>query len=183
MPTHLPRPVTYDDLCSMPDDGKQYQILDGELVMTPAPLRLHQEILRRLVLAFSAAVPDGAHVFFAPFDVVLSPTVVLQPDLLVILPHNLAILQDRVRGAPDPVVEVLSPGNAETDRRRKKQLYARYGVPEYWIVDGAAEELEIHRLDGSAALYRRAELLRVGDRATSPLLPALDVDVERLFRG
>ncbi len=181
--TRSPHPVTYDELCSWPDDGKLYQIFDGEVVMTPAPLRPHQEMLRRLVLDFSAAAPPDAHVFFAPFDVVLAPTVVLQPDLLVILSHNAAVLQEVVRGAPDLVVEVLSPSTADWDRRRKKQLYARHGVPEYWIVDGPAEALEIHRLDAGAALYRRAELLHPGDRATSPLLPALDLDVTRLFRG
>ena len=178
-----PHPVTYDELCSWPDDGRQYQIFDGEVVMTPSPLRLHQEVLHRLVLAFTAALPAGARLFFAPFDVVLAPRVVLQPDLLVILEPNLGILKDVVRGTPDLVLEVLSPGTEDWDRRRKKALYARHRVPEYWIVDAEAEAIEIFRLAEGASVYPRAALLGIGDRATSPLLPALDLDVAALLRG
>jgi Uma2 family endonuclease len=178
-----PATVTYDQLCTWPDDGRQYQIFDGEVVVTPSPVRLHQEVLRRLVLTLSGVLPAGAQLFFTPFDVVLAPRVVLQPDLLVILEPNLGILQDVVRGAPDLVVEVLSASTADWDRRRKKALYARHQIPEYWIVDGEAEEIEIFRLAEGASVYRRAALLTAGDRVTSPLLPHLDLDVTTLLRG
>ncbi len=175
------RYLTYDDLCRLPPDGNRYEPLDGELHLAASPNTRHQRMLRRLLYAFEAAIEDRSEVFFSPFDVVLAPATALQPDLLLICEESRDILQDVVRGTPDLVLEVLSPSTAELDRGRKKTFYARYGVGEYWIVDGATSTIEIHRLDREAGAYRLAATCRPGDRATTPLLPALSLDVRDIF--
>jgi Uma2 family endonuclease len=170
---------TYEDLLRQFPDETLYQLFEGELVMTPSPVRRHQEILNRLVL--NLALPPEAKLYFAPFDVVLSPTNVAQPDLLVILAANRAILQDVVRGAPDLVLEVLSPSTESLGRKVKLEVYARFGVTEYWIVDGECQTVEIYRQAASGIEYELAAALGLGDRAETPLLPALDLDVAALF--
>lgn len=173
--------LTYEDLLRQFPDETLCQLFEGKLVMTPSPVFRHQELLNRLVLAFNLALPPGAKLFFAPFDVVLSPTDVAQPDLLVILAANRAILQDVVRGAPDLVLEVLSPSTESLDRKVKKAAYARFGVTEYWIVDGERQTVEIYRQTASGIEYELTAALGLGDRAGTSLLPKLDLDVAELF--
>jgi Uma2 family endonuclease len=168
--------LTYEDLLRQYPDETLCQLFEGELVMTPAPIRRHQELLNRLVFAFNLVLPPGAKLYFAPCDVVLSPINVVQPDLLLILAENRAMLQDVVRGAPDLVLEVLSPSTESLDRKVKKETYARFGVTEYWIVDGERQTVEIYRQAASGIEYQLAAALGPGDRAGTPLLPALDLD-------
>lgn len=175
------RYLTYDDLCRLPPDGNRYELFDGEVHLAPSPNTRHQEILFRLALAFRNAIQDRSRLFFSPLDVVFAPATALQPDLLLIREERRDILRDVVRGAPDLVLEVLSPSTSEMDRGLKMEIYARYGVGEYWIVDGATSTLEIHRLDREAGAYRLAATCRPGDFATTPLLPALSVDVRDIF--
>ena len=99
----------------------------------------------------------------------------------MILAEHTSIIQDVVRGVPDLVLEILSRSTAAMDRGLKKQTYARHGIPEYWIVDPEQEAIELYRLDRTAGAYRLAEICRRGSRATTPLLPALSVDVTELF--
>jgi len=173
--------MTYEELCELPDDGHRYELLDGELYRMPSNLVPHQVILGELHLAFYAAARACAEVYFAPLDVVLAPDTALQPDLLVVRNERREILQDVVRGAPDLVVEVLAPLTIQRDREVKMESYARYGIGEYWIVDGAAQEVEIYRLEPGEDAYRLAATCRLGDRASTPLLPALSIPVESLF--
>ncbi len=177
----LARPVTYEQLCELPDDGRQYEIYDGVLVVNPSPFWPHQDFLTRLTAAFHNAIRDRSKVFQAPLDVVFTQINVLQPDLLFVREENLEVLHDVVRGVPDLVVEVLSRGTAARDRAAKKRTYARFGVPEYWIVDLRRKTIEVHRLAPGGGAYDLAAALRPGDRATTPLLPELDADVAALF--
>ncbi|HEY0781303.1 MAG TPA: Uma2 family endonuclease [Thermoanaerobaculia bacterium] len=182
MPAPLVRPyITYEDLCELPDDGNRYELFDGEAYMNPSPTAPHQEILARLNDAFRAAATDRARVCFAPLDVVLSLATTVQPDLLVVRDERREIISDVVRGAPDLVVEIVSPSTVRRDRSLKLETYARHGVGEYWIVDGAAETVEIYRLEAGAGAYRLAVTCRAGDRATTPVLPSLALAVETLF--
>jgi Uma2 family endonuclease len=149
------RLLTYADYAALPDDGHRYQLLEGELVMTPSPNRWHQQVLRELALKLQAHVEKHAlgEVFFAPLDVTLDDRNVVQPDILFVSKERSGILQGgRVIGAPDLCVEILSPGTQRIDRVRKLELYARFGVTHYWIVDLDTRTIEEYALAGD--VYR-----------------------------
>ena len=129
--------LTYADYLQTSDELR-YELLNGELVMAPAPLLYHQFILRKLLNAMSDHVDEHklGELFCSPADVVLSDTDVVQPDILYVSSQRSHILKpESVQGAPDLVVEILSPSTAELDRTLKLDLYAEHGVKEYWIVD------------------------------------------------
>ena len=129
--------LTYADYLKTSDESR-YELLNGELVMAPAPLLYHQFILRKLLNAMSHHVDEQklGELFCSPADVVLSDSDVVQPDILYVSSQRSHILRpESVQGAPDLVVEILSPSTAELDRTTKLDLYAEHGVKEYWIVD------------------------------------------------
>ncbi|NOZ55325.1 MAG: Uma2 family endonuclease [Calditrichaeota bacterium] len=138
--------LTLEDYRQLPDDGKRYEILEGELAVTPAPGTKHQRIvgnLFRLLTQFLSKGPAG-EVFVAPLDVVLAPHTVVQPDLLFVSEARANIIrEDGIYGAPDLVVEVLSPSTAERDRGVKRRLYLHYGVREVWLMDPEARTFEV----------------------------------------
>ena len=136
---------TYADYRNTPDD-KRYELLDGDLVMTPAPGTAHQRVSRNLtmLLGRSVELTGSGEIFVAPFDVVLSDTDVVQPDLLFVSNERAHIITDEnLRGAPDLVVEILSPSTAERDQTFKRSLYAKHGVKEYWLVDTDAKTVTV----------------------------------------
>src|SRR6266699_2854047 len=136
------------DLLVMPDDGRHREIIDGELLVTPSPLSDHQRIVGRIASSLFFYLRDHpvGELLTAPMDVILGDYDVLEPDLLLILNEHRGIIQDWVRGAPDLVVEVLSPTTASHDRGPKLKAYARFGVPECWIVDPDQQAVEVYRL-------------------------------------
>ncbi len=144
--------LTYDDLLLFPNDGKRHELIDGEHIMSPSPKTKHQKAsinLTALLFAFVRKANFG-QVFAAPLDVMFSDFDVTEPDLLFISrEHEEIITEDNVRGAPDLVVEILSPNTAEMDRRTKLRLYEKYGVREYWLVSPEAENIQILVLRGS----------------------------------
>ncbi|MBW8873930.1 MAG: Uma2 family endonuclease [Acidobacteria bacterium] len=182
MDAPLVRPgLTYEDLLALPHRGRRCEIFDGVLFESPVPSLPHQRTAQRLTRVFEEAVRDGSGVLSSGMDVVLAPGTVARPDLLLVLADHLDIVGDAVRGAPDLILEVLSPDTVRLDRVIKMDAYARYSVPEYWLADGNAKLIEIFRLDPHAQLYRLTETCRPGDRATTPLMPGLAVEVGRLF--
>lgn len=146
----LPGRITYEHYRHFPDDGKRYEILDGQLHMAPTPSPRHQyasKNLRRILEDYFEADRDYV-VFNAPLDVILADDDVVQPDLVVAARPQIS---DRgVEGAPLLLVEVLSPSSIPLDRRAKAARYQVHGVPHYWIVDPAARTLECLRLEGHA---------------------------------
>jgi Uma2 family endonuclease len=141
--------LTYRDYAALPDDGRRYQILDGELFVTPAPGTRHQIISMRLSTQLHAHVTAQGLglVLAAPADVILADTSIVQPDIVFVATDRQAVVSARgIEGAPTLGVEILSPTTADVDRRRKRDLYARYGVPYYWIVDADARVIEMYRL-------------------------------------
>jgi Uma2 family endonuclease len=139
------KPVTYDDYRTLPDDGNQYQIIEGELNMSPSPNSLHQVILGKLFTLTNDYVEKNnlGTMILAPLDVVLSMTDVVQPDLMYISSGREDIIaENNIVEAPDLVVEILSPATKTMDRTNKKSLYQRYGAKEYWIVDPLAQTIE-----------------------------------------
>src|SRR5438094_7241370 len=173
---------THADLLVMPDDGKRREIVDGEWFVTPSPLSKHQLIVSRIAAAlflYLNAHPIGK-LFTAPLDVIFGDYDVLEPDLLFVLNEHRGIIQDWVRGAPDLVIEVLSPSTARQDRGPKLKAYARFGVPECWIVDPDQQAVEVYRL--TRQVYELAQTLRDQESVTSPLLPGFALAVGELFQ-
>lgn len=179
----LTRPLTYDDLCQMPDHGHRYEIIDGELLVSSSPARRHQKLAFRLALLLGNLVEANGtgEVYFAPVDLRLTPHEVVQPDLLFIRADRLDIYHARgiVEGPPDLVIEILSPTNRMVDQVRKAALYARSGVPEYWIVDPDGIDLIVQRLVNGQ--YER--IASVADVVHSEVLPGLTVDSSKRFKN
>lgn len=177
---------TYDDYKSLPESmEKRYELLDGDLLMVPAPTTAHQRVSRNLgflLLQFTRKHGLG-EVFYAPVDVVFGQgkqREVVQPDILWVSQDRKDIITEQeIQGAPDLVVEVLSPGTEEQDRGYKKALYARFGVREYWIVDPGAQTIEIH-VPSSRGVELHASFHK-GEILTSPLLHGFQLDTSEVF--
>ena len=175
---------TYDDFLNFPADGKRHEIIDGEHYVTPSPNTKHQRTCTNLVVALGTCLkrhPLG-EVFVAPFDVVFSDLDVVEPDLIYISRERAGTLTEQhVRGAPDLVVEILSPGTRKTDEVTKRKLYERFAVGEYWVVDPELETIKIYRrIEG--AFVRVSELsVEQQDALTTPLLPAFSVPLTEIF--
>ena len=169
-PTDRNRVWCYDDLAAIPDDRNRYEIIDGELLVSPAPRVTHQTIVKHLLLLLHHVLerPGHATVFAAPLDVVLGPRRVVQPDLVVLRSARRSQLTDLgFMGAPDLVVEVLSPSTAKVDRGRKQALYGEVGIGEYWIVDSAKMTLEVLTPDAAGVMQLRGTY-GASDTAHSP---------------
>jgi Uma2 family endonuclease len=146
MATALPRrPLTVEDLAELPDDDHRYELIDGSLLVTPAPGTAHQLALGRLHTLLSTTMMGGLVAILAPYDYVITPTTVLEPDLLVVRAEQLT--GDKLTSTPRLVVEVLSPSTRRTDLGSKRLAYQDAGVPAYWILDPATAVLTVHHLD------------------------------------
>lgn len=173
--------LTYEDYCALPNDGKRYEIIDGELLVSPSPSTAHQRVLTNLTLFLASHVKRHAlgEVFVSPFDVVFSRFDVVEPDLLYVSRDRAAIVTEKnVAGAPDLVVEILSESTEKIDRTAKLKLYARYGVKEYWIIDPVAVTAEIFRRQSEG--LDAAEHLSRKDSLTSSLFPGFTLPLEQL---
>ena len=178
------RPIlTVDDFTQLPDDGKRYEILEGDLAVSPSPHRKHQRCVLQLTRLLQQYEEAGyGQVFPAPFDVILDHYNVVEPDLLFIRQNRLGIVTDaNVQGAPDLVVEVLSPSTRERDLGVKAHLYARFQVPEYWVVDPEEETVTVYRLTEDG--YHIVGSFRSGDMVDSPLFPDIPLVVADVFRA
>ena len=173
---------TYEDYLTTPAD-ERYELLDGDLIMVPAPNLKHQHVLGNLHYHLRQFITEHGtgRLFLAPCDVYLSDTNVVQPDLLFVSRKRKHLLSDgqKVQGAPDLVVEIVSPSSEDTDRETKHELYGKHGVTEYWLVDPKAETISIHRQRGdtlaSTDIFGRGETLR------SPLFAGLELHLDDIF--
>ena len=172
---------TVEDYMATPE-GARYQLLDGELILSASPSDRHQTVLLDLVLEVRPFVTARrlGRMWVAPFDVIFSDTDVAQPDIVFVSNERAGIVTEaNIQGAPDLLVEVISPSTARYDRGYKMQLYWSHGVLEYWIVDPFAETVEVFVPGESGmaphSLYSRRETL------TSPLLAGLAIDLESVF--
>ncbi len=170
---------TYADYLTW-DDGQRWEIIDGEAYnMSPAPLICHQRISRNLALMLLPFFRGkSCEAFIAPTDVVLDESNVVQPDLIVVCDRS--TITDRcVQGAPDLVIEILSPSTSTRDRRLKKALYERFGVAEYLIVDPVAESVDRYLLvDGR---YGSPEIFDWSEPLTLNLFPELILNLWEVF--
>ena len=171
---------TYEEYYRL-DDDQRYDIINGNLLMAPAPDVWHQDWSRKLFRLVDrlVAANDLGEVFFAPIDVVLDAENTVQPDLVFISKARTSIIQRRaIFGAPDLLVELVSPSSVQRDRYVKRELYPRFGVKEYWIGDPANRSLEILTLkSGSYVPLCSAE---EKGRLSSIVLPGLDFDLAEI---
>ena len=171
---------TYDDLLAIPEDGNRYELILGEIAMSPSPNKKHKRALSRLNNRTSAFVEQHqlGEVFFAPFDVKFSPYSVVEPDLFYISREKRFTLGDNfVDGAPDMVVEVLSPSNRMQDLVKKAALYAQYGVAEYWVVDPESQTVAVHQWkDGQYVALKPKKGI-----ARSIVLKGFEVSIQEIF--
>ena len=173
--------LTYQDYLNM-DGEERYELIDGELIMVGAPNFAHQKasvvlVSRMFTFADDRELGDVLH---APYDVILSDTDVVQPDILFVSNERAHIRTPaNIRGAPDLVVEILSPSSASRDWREKFELYAKHGVKEYWIVDPANRVVWLARLRGGA--LEIAGTYGIGDTVSSTVLAGFSVKVDDIF--
>ncbi len=173
---------TVKDYESLPE-GSPYQLIDGELIMSPAPKFDHQRVLKRLFLKFFEAVEQKGRgeVVFSPVDVYLDEENAFQPDLVVILKGSRDKISQRgVEGAPDVVAEVLSPSTAYYDLKKKKEVYERRGVKEYWVVDPEMGEVEVYTNEGGS--FRLLQKAKRKGKVRSSLIEGLEIEVKELFK-
>lgn len=183
MPLTLPekKRYTYEDYLRTPDD-ERYELIEGELIMTPSPVPSHQRISRELGFELLKFVKENnlGEVFYAPCDVVLDNENVVQPDILFITKDRLNIIGDKnIKAAPDLVVEIISENSAYRDLIQKKRLYATFGVKEFWLVIPKEELIEVYTLgEREFELFKR---YRKDDGLESPLLKGLKIELKRVF--
>ena len=172
---------TYEDLLHTPDDGKRYEVLEGDLIVSPSAKVKHQEIVLRLTrLLDQADRAARGRLLMAPVDVVLSDRDVVQPDLLFIAADRLEIVaEDNVKGVPDLVVEVISEGSRHRDVITKRHIYERHGVRFYWIVDPEEETVRVFELQEGT--YGDCRVLRAGQELGCALFRGVTQDVGQLF--
>lgn len=179
--------LTYEDFLLFPDDGRRHELIDGEHYVSAAPNTRHQRISHRLVLALGTYVvshPGVGEVFAAPFDVVISDSDVVEPDLMFVAADQPDIVTEQhVRGAPALVIELMSAGTRRVDEKIKYGLFERAGVREYWVVDPELDLVKVFRRAPDGRLARLAELTAdAAHTLTTPLLAGLELPLADLLR-
>jgi Uma2 family endonuclease len=173
---------TYEDYARLPDNGFRYEVINGELFMSPAPNPSHQTIVGEIFFVLMKLTKEQnlGRVLAAPIDVVLGEIgTPVQPDIIFIQQERLDIIGERkINGAPDLVVEVLSPGTEQHDRQKKYKLYATAEVKEYWLVDPKSCTIEVHVLRGQA--YAPLGTFGPDETIQSELLPDLQLAVSEI---
>ncbi|HEY9085010.1 MAG TPA: Uma2 family endonuclease [Candidatus Tyrphobacter sp.] len=174
--------LTYEDLERFPEDGPRRELIGGELFVSPSPSVPHQDAIGNIyvVMRKHAELHEG-RAFFAAVDVRLGPHDVVVPDAMYVAADRVSIIHERaIDGAPTIVVEVLSPSNKHVDLGKKRALYARYDIPEYWIVDVKARTIE-RCSQPRHGTYAEIETFRVG-AMSSPTVTGLTIGVPEIFR-
>jgi Uma2 family endonuclease len=176
--------LTYEEYLALPEIEGRYDIIDGELLMSPAPTPFHQRILINLILLLTPVVRERqlGEVLCAPLDVVIcrEPLRTRQPDLIFIRAERTDIIGDQlIEGAPDLIVEILSPSNTRAEVEKKLKDYAAIGVSECWLVSPEAQIIEVLRLTKKG--WKRQVIYGLGDKLTSPLLPGFSLKVDEIF--
>jgi len=173
---------TYERYLRETAEGEYFTIIGGEKIMSPSPTSFHQAIILNLgrILQTWLLQTGLGKLRPAPFDVILSENEVTQPDLVFVLTQHLDRLGEKnFQGAPDLVIEILSPGSVQLDRVKKRELYARHGVTEYWIVSPGERTVEMRRLHGEQ--YELVHVYEEGETLSSLLLTGFTCAVKDIF--
>ena len=182
-PTGASTAWTYSEYARLPDDGNRYEVIDGEVCVTPAHGPPHQEVAANLYIALRAYLDShGLGKVFWDVDLLFVSGQFLRPDLLVVPTDALEGVTDRgVERAPSLVVEVLSPHSASIDRVKKPPRYKDFGIPEYWVVDRESRAVEVYRFaSGATEPEVVTDVLRW---QPDPSAPAMELPVQEVFRG
>ncbi|MFN8843061.1 MAG: Uma2 family endonuclease [Chryseotalea sp.] len=170
---------TVSDYMGIGISNEPVQLIHGKLTLSPAPSPLHQIITGNIFsILKDFALRQQAKVFFSPIDLILSESIVLQPDLVFISNKKKEIITNRgIEGVPDLLVEVLSPSNSYIDRVTKKEIYAAHGIPELWLVDPQSKQLEIYlpQIEQAIKIYREDEVVM------AETLPTLSFTLSSIF--
>lgn len=172
---------TYADYLQI-DDEKRYELIEGELVMVPAPNTRHQEISWKLEFLLSKFIMEKhlGKIFHAPTDVVFSSNMVFQPDVLSISKERLNIIEEQaIMGTPDLVVEIVSRASSFHDTVKKRDIYQKHGVKEYWLVFPDEKAIEVMALEGT--VYSGLSSAKESGKVRSKVLEGLEIDVAEVF--
>jgi Uma2 family endonuclease len=172
---------TADMVRSLPDDGKRYEVVHGELLVTPAPRALHQRVQIRLITQFApylAAFPVG-EMFAAPADISWADDVLVQPDLFVVRRDEASTLEWGRMKHLLLAIEILSPSSVRADRFTKRRLYQEVGIPTYWMVDADEQVVEVWRPEAKFPVFEREQLVWHPTGAGEPLI----ISCPELFRA
>jgi Uma2 family endonuclease len=185
---HSSTKLTYEDYLRFPDDGQRHEVIEGEHCVSPPPLVRHQRILLRLshLIQGHLDTHPAGELLFAPVAVLLSEFNVFEPDLLYISEPRLRLLTEKnLQGAPDLVVEILSPSTRSRDTQLKRDVYERTGVQEYWIADPDRNVIDVYRRPGSAGVPDRTfaapSRFERGQALDTPLLPGLRLPLDTIL--
>lgn len=175
--------LNYREYAALPNDGRRYQILDGVLEVAPASATAHQftvVMLRHILVGYVLRHGLGL-ILTSPVDVLLSAHSIVQPDIVFIAEARLEeiLFPENIRGAPDLMVEVLSPSTARIDRRTKLDLYARHGVAHYWLLDPVRHTATAHELNGT--VYRAGPTLRGDDTLRAEPFSELSISLAEIW--
>src|ERR1700719_3894656 len=179
--TNFP-PLTVENYKLLPETGPRYQLIQGDLYMAPAPNRFHQEISRNLQFELHSYLKHNpiGKLFDAPFDVYLDEVNVFQPDLVIVLNERLGILSEQgAEGAPELVVEILSPKTRRLDLVNKNREYSRSGVKELWFIDPDLRTATIHRFSSDGV--EKIQQVNEEDTVATDLLPGFSLALEIIF--
>jgi Uma2 family endonuclease len=180
---------TYRDLVALPEDQLRHELIDGEHVVTPSPGTVHQSVLLNLVRILLPYLDERGlgRMLLAPFDVKLSLFTVVVPDIVYFTAERFAraVNEKHATAAPDLVVEILSPGTRRRDKGRKRAVYDREGVREYWIVDPDAQAITTLRRPraGAGLSDVTTASAAAGDVLESPLFPGLRIHLSHVFHA
>lgn len=173
---------TADDYMML-EEGAPFQLINYDLIMSPSPLVIHQQILFNLseiIIIYHTTHGRKGQWMYSAMDVKFDEGNILQPDVLYITEERRGIIKDRVEGAPDIVFEILSPSNAYYDLRQKKNIYERFGVKEYFIIDPIEQSVELHALkDGVYHLLKKAQN---DETLNSTILQGYSINIADLFK-
>lgn len=174
--------LTYREYALLPE-GDRRELIEGDFDMTPAPGEKHQRISRNLQFElhkFLDVNPIG-ELYNAPFDVILEDSTVVQPDLLIVLDNRRSrIVSEGLKGAPNFLVEILSPSARDRDTVLKRRLYEKFGVEEYWLVDPEAESVE--QMRAKQARFETVGVYSREDKVSSLVVKGMTIDLSRVFR-
>jgi Uma2 family endonuclease len=170
--------MTAAEFLALPETNQPTQLIDGEIIVSPSPVPVHQRVVLKSARVLESLIPDG-EVFVSPIDVYLDESNVVQPDILWIAAGGKCVVGEKyLSGPPDLIVEVLSPSTAREDRTVKFLLYEKFGVREYWMVD-PAKLIEVWVLDGGR--FVRQGIYKIDEMFNSPVLSGKIVVVKTIF--
>lgn len=162
-------------------ESAPYQLIEGELIFMSSPSFDHQDVLGNLFFEIKAFLKEHqiGRVAIAPLDVCLDENNVVQPDLLFVSIRRTNIIERKIMGAPDFIIEILSPGNANYDKKTKLSLYGRFLVTEYWIVHPEEQWIEVYH--NKAGILWKQQTAKIGDKIISKAIEGFELDVSRVF--